>query len=545
VGTHLEYAGACGRCSLLGLRQELIQARNEAASYRSQHARALEREAVLKAEVVSLEEKLRYERSMRFGSSGGKGSGRNEQQDRVQKKKPRRRGQQPGNPVPNRRSKQQLPVQDEEVKFPDELKLCPNCGMPQKLLPWTATSEVVEIQVRSYVRRIHRHQRSCTCGCGALAGIEVAPREKPGALFAGSQLGVSVWVEILYGRYIEMEPVRRVAMRLESTGLPLPLGTVHGSLPRMLELFQPLADLIAERNRASDHWHADETGHRVFVQVPDKQSNRWYLWVFVAEDTTVYRMEPSRSHEVVVDHLGSKAAGILSVDRAAIYKAFVGKAKRVVLAYCWAHLRRDFIKAQLEHPACATWSDAYIQDIGNLYYLNSQRCSGKRGAETALRRAAQEFRDKVAQDLASGLNPRPGQQQALATVIRHWDGLTVFLDHPEIPMDNNTAERALRMEVVGRKAFNGCGSLDMARLLAVMATVFNTLKQHRVDLRAWLFAFLSSCAFAGGHAPANVAEFLPWITPQPGQPQRGQAKAGTPSTQPRQRSRSPPRGHAA
>lgn len=545
MDTHQDYVGVCGRCSLLGLRQEVIQARAELASCRSQHARALERESALKSEVAALEEKLRYERSMRFGSGGGKGAGRNERLAGDRQKKSRCRGQQPGNPVPKRRSKEGLAVHEEEVVFAEAMKCCPSCGLPQRVLPWTATSEVMEIEVRSYVRRIHRHQRACACGCGALAGIEVAPMVQPGALFPGSQLGVSVWVEILYGRYIEMEPVRRVVQRLESTGLPLPLGTVHGLLPRMLEVFQPLADLIAARNRTSDHWHADETGHRVFVQVPDKESNRWWLWVFVAEDTTVYLMEPSRSHEVVLDHLGTKAAGVLSVDRAAMYKAYASKAKGVVLAYCWAHLRRDFIKAQLEYPACASWSDAYLKRIGNLYHLNEQRCSGQRGAEARLRRAVQGFHDTVTEELTRGQVLRPGQRQAVETVIRHWDGLTVFLDHPDIPMDNNVAERALRMEVVGRKAFNGCGSLDMARLLAVMATVFNTLKQHRVDLRAWLFSFLSACAFAGGQAPANVAKFLPWIAPQPGQPQRVPVPVETKSTKPQKRPRPPPDDHAA
>lgn len=96
------------------------------------------------------------------------------------------------------------------------------------------------------------------------------------------------------------------------------------------------------------------------------------------------------------------------------------------------------------------------------------------------------------------------------------------------------------MEVVGRKAFNGCGSLAMANLLAVMATVFNTLKQHHVDLRAWLFNYLIACSFAGGQAPVNAGDFLPWNTNShhlstPSKPQN-------PKT--RHRSRSPPNIHA-
>ena len=52
---------------------------------------------------------------------------------------------------------------------------------------------------------------------------------------------------------------------------------------------------------------------------------------------------------------------------------------------------------------------------------------------------------------------RPGDK-TLESLQAHWQGLTVFVDHPDVPMDNNTAERVQRGPVVGRKNYYGSGA---------------------------------------------------------------------------------------
>jgi hypothetical protein len=92
----------------------------------------------------------------------------------------------------------------------------------------------------------------------------------------------------------------------------------------------------------------------------------------------------------------------------------------------------------------------------------------------------------------------------------HWTGLTVFVEHPEVPMDNNTAERSERGPVVGRKNDYGSGSVWSGQLAAMLFSLFQTLCLSGLNPRLWLTAYLSACAEAGGRAPANVDRFLPW-----------------------------------
>jgi hypothetical protein len=86
----------------------------------------------------------------------------------------------------------------------------------------------------------------------------------------------------------------------------------------------------------------------------------------------------------------------------------------------------------------------------------------------------------------------------------------VFVEHPEAPMDNNTAERAQRGPVVGRKNYYGSGAVWAGRLAAMMFSLLQTLCLWNLNPRAWLTAYLTACAEAGGVPPEDGERFLPW-----------------------------------
>ena len=93
-----------------------------------------------------------------------------------------------------------------------------------------------------------------------------------------------------------------------------------------------------------------------------------------------------------------------------------------------------------------------------------------------------------------------GKQKVLSSLHNHWDGLTVFVERPEVAMDNNTAERVLRNPVVGRKNYYGSGSVWSAHLAAMLFSVIQTV----------LLWGLQACADSGGQSPADLSSFVPW-----------------------------------
>jgi transposase len=77
-------------------------------------------------------------------------------------------------------------------------------------------------------------------------------------------------------------------------------------------------------------------------------------------------------------------------------------------------------------------------------------------------------------------------------------------------MDNNVAERAARLAVVGRKNFYGSGSEWSGRLAATMYGLLMTVKLWGLNPRTWLSEYLQACADHGNMAPSELGAFLPW-----------------------------------
>ena len=115
--------------------------------------------------------------------------------------------------------------------------------------------------------------------------------------------------------------------------------------------------------------------------------------------------------------------------------------------------------------------------------------------------------------------------KVLVSMTVHWSGLTVFVDHPWVPMDNNKAERDMRTPVVGRKNFYGSASQWSGQLAATMYSLFMTLKLYQINARTWLGAYLQACADNGNGAPADINPFLPWAM---GEARLAAMRAGAP-----------------
>ncbi len=158
---------------------------------------------------------------------------------------------------------------------------------------------------------------------------------------------------------------------------------------------------------------------------------------------------------------------------------------------------------------------SWVEGIGGLFDLNRCRVQAReqpagfaardrelRGAVLGLERQRDaELQSRVLHGAC---------RKVLRRLERHWEGLTVFLDHPEVAMDNNASERALRGPVVGRKNYYGSGSRSSARLAAVVFTILQTLQLWEINPQRWLSCYLQCCAESGNRAPPQLTRFLPW-----------------------------------
>ena len=98
----------------------------------------------------------------------------------------------------------------------------------------------------------------------------------------------------------------------------------------------------------------------------------------------------------------------------------------------------------------------------------------------------------------------------MRSLLNHREGLCVFVDQPQAPMDNNKAELALRGPAIGRRLSFGSDSELGAEFTAMMYTVVGTLKMNGIDVLRWLRAWLTECAANGGQPPEDLEPWLPW-----------------------------------
>jgi transposase len=496
------------------LRLRYIEYKCQANYWQAQFERLNARFKQLEQQLAKITEELRKREHQLFGRKSERGSAVNEQSGKVEEQR-RSRGHQPGVAGHAKRSYEELAQIIETISLPEEVLKCPCCGLPYKELWGTEDSDIVEINVNPYVRRIKRkkYQRCCNCNHNAAPQIITAPQVSK--VLAKSRLGTSIWASLLLSKYEHKCPINRALEELSQHGLSLATGTIIDGFQKLQPLFLPIYDAINKKNIESEHWHADETGWKVFEQLEGKKNEQWYLWIFQNKTSVVFRIAPSRSSKVLVEHFGeAHGGGILNVDRYVAYKA-ISKKGMFILAFCWAHVRRDFLNCCKGEPQLEGWGLGWVGDIAKLYHTNNLRVQYREKSKTfrahdkALKKAVARMRERLDAELKDE-KLSSSAKKILTSLANHWEGLTVFVEQPYVPMDNNEAERGLRSSVVGRKNYYGSSAIWSAQLAASLFTIFGTLKLWHVNPHTWLLSYLEECANCGGNVPTDIEKFLPW-----------------------------------
>lgn len=518
-----------------------IHDRQQAGYYKSMHDRALQRLLEKDQQIEALKAKVAELTHRVFGRKSEIGKSKNTTPP--QAKRPR--GQQPGAPGHGRKPRQDLPVVEIELDPPADQIICACCNKPWVPCGEPETSETIEWEVRLFRRRTKRNKYRRPDGCTCDDGPDIVCAPAPPALIPNGLLGISFIVEALLLKFLDLVPMHRVLGMAARAGMPLSAGTLCGVFEKITPLFLPLYEGIKARSRQEDLALMDETRWQVFIKEPDKTSHRWWLWVVVTKMTWLYILSPSRSGAVPKEYFGYDAqTGTidfhkqLMVDR---YKAYEFLKCLLALAYCWAHVRRDFLDASRDDKDCQ-WADDWMARIGGLYALNKSRLAlacepdatrrlpapfveldpermqtpAYQQADLCLRQAVAEMDGTRRAELAAaGL--RLPRRKVLQSLEAHWHGLTIFVEQPQIPMDNNGAERAARPAAVARKNYYGSGSKWSGNLLVMLMSLLQTLRIHRIDPRAYLTAYFEACANHGSKAPDDITRWLPWnfVPPEP------------------------------
>ena len=522
-GATPETAVCCENCPAVqrlerALEELRAEFRWQVGYWKSRHADALKRNEQLTEELHQAQGQIRSLQDKLFGRKSEKSARSDRSNDLFDPEEVvaagKRRGAQPGHAGHDRRDYAHLPVEEEFVPLPEGSLACPICGKPAAMMSATEDSELLEVEVRPHRRRIRRRRYRATCDCDPARRTLTAPAATK--LIPKGNYGLSIWVHVLLDKYASYRPTERLLGQLKQYDLDLPAGTVNDGLKRIEPMLQPLYEALLTRNRQGGFHQADETRWLVFVLLDGKKGHGWWLWVILGADTVIYLLAPSRGHEVPQAHFGPEASGVLEVDRYSGYKAMPQvKSGLMVLAFCWAHVRRDFVGVGKSWSELTPWALCWLRRIRHLYQVHRERLRYALGSpefqqqDALLRQAVETMRVQAIDELSDPKLRQPCRK-VLDSLQEHWTGLVRFVNDPRIPLDNNASERAGRGPAVARKNFYGSGSLWSGWLAATMFSLFATLARWKLNPRLWLTWYLESCAVAGGRAPEDIRPFLPW-----------------------------------
>lgn len=378
-----------------------------------------------------------------------------------QKKRPGRPSGHPGScrDVP--------PVIDETVEEP--LTCCPSCGGPvADLEPVEQFLEDIP-PTRPRVTRIVTYTGRCA-QCGAVCSVH--PRQMSHATGAAkTQLGPRALALAAAINKQEGVTVRKTCRILRRVcGLVISAGGLVQALARVAAKVRPAYErLIAElRQRAAVF--ADETSWWV--------NQIWWLWVFTALDTTVYRLDRHRNRDVIVNVLGSEFGGMLVSDCLASYESLPYRTHK-----CIGHHLRAIATAR-KRPDTA---DPSYLDQWKLFFLMVRVTWTYRESLGPERFADHRAHLEAWCDrLLAEARTQPGDLAVQHRLGKRRGVLLGCLYEPAAEPTNNRAERALRPAVMARKLSCGNKTEAGAASFETLLSLAVTCEQRGHDFVSWL-----------------------------------------------------------
>ena len=347
-------------------------------------------------------------------------------------------------------------------------------------------SEEVTVVERHYV--LVRHQRQkyrCKCN-GAVVTAPMPPR-----LIPGGRYSLEFAVDVAVAKYLDHMPLERQVRVMQREGLKIDSQTLWDQIEALARHLAPTYEALGDRARKSEVMHADETWWRLMDR---GSSKKWWAWCLATEDSVFYRILDSRSAEAAKKLIGD-FKGVIVCDGYGAYDSLSRAGPGLVLAHCWAHVRRKFVEIESFYPVEA---GEILDLIGQLYAVDGvarfrhdlPESDHAMALEMRRRLLQSEARPIVDQIRDWAYRQRGTRESGLRKAVEYmlglWRGLTRFLDDARVPLDNNAVERALRGAVIGRKNHYGSRSRRGTEVAALFYSLLESAKARGVDEKTYL-----------------------------------------------------------
>ena len=339
----------------------------------------------------------------------------------------------------------------------------------------------------------------------------------PDGVLGTSRADVSFIAGLIIDKLAYHLPLYRQHQRLAAAGIEISRPWLTQLFHQAAGLLEPIHEAQLDSIRASRVIAIDETPIKAGRKGKGKLKTGYFWPVYGEADEIGFVYHPSRGQQHVIDTLGRSppADRVLISDGYSAYARYA-EATGLTHAQCWSHTRRKFIQAETAEP------DAVAQALdwfGRLYAVEVEiRAAGLTG--TAKKRDRLDHAQPIVaaffawvdEQLADqGLLPSNPLTTALGYARDRRLGLEIYLTDPEVPIDTNHLERALRAIPMGRKAWLFCWSEVGAKDVGILQSLITTCRLHGINVYDYLVDVLQRI---DRHPASDVAALTPRLWQQ-------------------------------
>ena len=391
-----------------------------------------------------------------------------------------------------------------------EARVC-ECGREKVCIGEDVSERLEMVPAKIFVERHVYPKYACPCCKDGVTSAPVVANP-----IAGGMAGPGLLAYVMGSKFSEHLPMYRQQDVLSRMGIFLARSTLCDWMAQCAVRLQPLYELLRQRVTQSGVINADETTVPVLDRTLDS-TRTGYFWTYISSGTygyTFYDYRDSRSRDGPAEILKG-FQGYLQTDAYASYESVVNESGgRIIPVGCWAHARREFFDARVYQPREAHY---VLGLIGQLYDIEDE--VRPQGPEVRLG-ARQERSVPILGRLGAFLReqkelalPKSQFGKAIAYSLNHWPELCRFTESGVLEIDNNVAERTLRLCAIGRKNWMFVGSDRGGETAAICLTMLANAKRYAIEPFAYVRALL--VAVASDHA--DLEPLLPdvWIAAHP------------------------------
>ena len=429
-----------------------------------------------------------------------------QRQPKVKKPKARKNSNHKGRkPLPAN-----LPRETIEIEPDQDEMICSACNNEKQRIGSEETEKLEYVPASFKVKKYIRHKYACK-QCQNNISIGQLP---PMAIDKGIP-GEGLLAHIITSKYCDHAPLNRLEGILRRHGVDITVSTMCGWVGKCADLLEPLVNRMHEKILQSPTINTDDT--RIPVKNKKRKGSTYngYLWVYIDDKkNVVFDFTPTRSREGPIKFLG-KYSGFVQADAYSGYDEFFNKGKAAEVG-CNAHARRKFEYAMDSDPVRAA---RMMVLYGRLYEIES-RAKKEKYDSTQLLEARQREAMPILDEIKSVLHeykkqvlPKSPMCKAINYALNQWEALNRYTDDPILDIDNNIAERTLRMVVIGRKNYMFAGSEAGAERAAIIYSLVASCKLNSHDPFAYFNDVLRRVST---HPADRIDELLPsnWEPPK-------------------------------